>query len=126
MESFNNKIVETLFRTANLLREDSAALGTDAAKLLALATEEASEKEGSEYPALNVKVLARAPAALRRRALRQWLLTGRGDLRRIEHVHLMGIERLLEGEKGGRVAELPNGMKVRRRQGRLELIGKRS
>ncbi|HZE71368.1 MAG TPA: tRNA lysidine(34) synthetase TilS [Pyrinomonadaceae bacterium] len=126
MKSFNNKIVETLFRTATLLREDSASLASEAAQLLMLATDEPRQKEETGYPALNVDMLARAPAALRRRALRQWLLAGRGDLRRIEHVHLLGVERLLEGQKGGRVAELPNGMKVRRRQGRLELIGKKS
>jgi tRNA(Ile)-lysidine synthase len=118
--------VETLFRTASLLREDSASLAGEAAQLLMLATDEPREKEETGHPALNVDMLARAPAALRRRALRQWLLAGRGDLRRIEHVHLLGVERLLEGQKGGRVAELPNGMKVRRRQGRLELIGKKS
>jgi hypothetical protein len=62
---------------------------------------------------------------LRRRALRQWLAEGRGHLQRVEHVHLVGVERLLEGNRGGRVAELPNGTRVRRRHGRLELIVKK-
>lgn len=125
MKSFNNKIVETLLRTASLLREDNATLVSDAAELLLRATEK-SEKPPTEYPVLSVQVLARAPSALRRRALRQWLSAAQGNLKRIEHVHLVSIERLLEGEKGGRVAELPNGFKVRRRRGRLELIGKKS
>ena len=121
MESFNSKIVDTLFRTASLLREDSNALAQDAAKLLQAATDEAVENQ-PDFPVLRVDVLAAAPAALRRRALRQWLLAERGNLKRIEHVHLLAVERLLEGQKGGRIAELPGGMKVRRRQGRLELI----
>jgi hypothetical protein len=40
-------------------------------------------------------------------------------------VHLVAVEKLLEGERGGRVAELPGGMKVTRKQGILELSGKK-
>jgi tRNA(Ile)-lysidine synthase len=125
MQSLNNRIIETLSRTASLLREDSESLGTDAARLLELASIKASEKSRTESQALDVKVLAEAPPALRRRALRQWLSNGRGDLLRIERVHLLSIERLLEGSKGGRVAELPNGTRVRRVKGRLELTVKK-
>jgi len=35
-------------------------------------------------------------------------------------VHLLAVERLLEGNSGGKVAELPNGGRVRRRRNRLE------
>jgi tRNA(Ile)-lysidine synthase len=125
MQSFNNRIVETLSRTASLLREDSESLGGDAGKLLEQASRKSKEKGKTDYPALDVNVLAQAPPALRRRALRQWLSDGRGDLRRIERVHLLGVERLLEGSKGGRVAELPNGTRVRRIKGWLELIVKK-
>ena len=45
----------------------------------------------------------------------------RGGTRRLEMVHLLAVEALLEGNRGGRIAELPNGGKVRRRQGWLEL-----
>ncbi|HLE61942.1 MAG TPA: tRNA lysidine(34) synthetase TilS, partial [Pyrinomonadaceae bacterium] len=125
MQSFNNRIVETLFRTASLLREDSTTLAGDAAQLLERATERMELKGETNHPTLNVNVLAKAPAALRRRALRQWLSEGRGHLRRVEHVHLVGVERLLEGNRGGRVAELPDGTKVRRSRGHLELIVKK-
>src|SRR4030081_2057630 len=97
MLAINNRIVETLLRTANLLKEDSASLAMDAAKLLSLATERTEEKRRSDHPVLKVGVLAAAPSAVRRRALRQWLSDGRGDLKRVEHVHLLGVERLLEG-----------------------------
>jgi hypothetical protein len=36
-------------------------------------------------------------------------------------VHLLAVEALLKGGRGGRIAELPNGGKVRRRQGWLEI-----
>jgi tRNA(Ile)-lysidine synthase len=125
MQSLNNKIVETLSRTASLLREDSESLGHDAAQLLERARRDPSDKGRTEPPALDVNVLAQAPSALRRRALRQWLSNGRGDLLRIERVHLLAVESLLEGNKGGRVAELPNGTRVRRVKGQLELVVKK-
>jgi tRNA(Ile)-lysidine synthase len=125
MESFNNRIVETLFRTASLLREDNTTLALNASELLKAAAEAADSNHETSPPALDVNVLAKAPAALRRRALRQWLAEGRGGLQRVERVHLLGVERLLEGAKGGRIAELPGGATVRRVRGRLELKVKR-
>jgi tRNA(Ile)-lysidine synthase len=146
LETFNPRAVEALARAADLLHEDSAALEALAAELLAeacrrpeaaggqAADEEASavgECEGQEGGAvavtadegaarpLRVEVLARARPALRRRALRLWLARGRGDLRRVTLTHLKAVERLLEGERGGRVAELPGGARVERRRGLL-------
>jgi tRNA(Ile)-lysidine synthase len=125
MKSFNNRIVETLFRTSSLLREDNATLKNDAQELLELATVEKGEKDQTNHTVLNVEILARAPAAVRRRALREWLSQGRGDLRRVERVHLLAVERLIEGNRGGRVAELPDGTRVRRTRGQLELLVKK-
>jgi tRNA(Ile)-lysidine synthase len=81
-----------------------------------------SEGSGDEtkVPVLDVKVLAGAPPALRRRALRKWLADARGSTRRMEMVHLLAVEKLLEGNTGGRVAELPSGGRVRRKRNRLE------
>jgi len=122
MQSFNNRIVDALSRTATLLREDSAVLFSSASDLLRLASENlAPEKSETKPPALNVSLLVSAPPALRRRALRQWISEARGDTRRLEMVHLLAVEALLKGGRGGRIAELPNGGKVRRRQGWLEL-----
>ena len=116
MESFNKKVVEALSRTATLLREDGAVLFSDSGSLLQRASLEAE----TETPALDVKVLSDAPPALRRRALRQWLSEARGSTRRLEMVHLSSVEKLLEGNAGGRVVELPSGGRVRRRRNRLE------
>ena len=119
MQSFNNRVVEALSRTAAQLREDGAVLFNDSGALLRQAVVSTQQDE-TETPALDVKVLANAPPALRRRALREWLSQVRGNTRRIEMVHLLAVEKLLEGNTGGRVVELPRGGRVRRRRDRLE------
>jgi len=81
------------------------------------------ESDETKSPALDVKVLADAPPALRRRALRQWLSQARGGTRRLEMVHLLAVEKLLEGNTGGRVVELPGRGRVRRERNRLEFEG---
>jgi len=78
-----------------------------------------TDKRASATRSLSVDVREKAPASLRTRALRSWIATGRGDLRRLELTHLRGIEHLLEGERGGRRAELPGGSFVERRGRRL-------
>ena len=126
MQSFNNKIVEALARTAALLREDAAALSDEASKLLELAGKGSpNENAEAKVPLLRVDILARAPAAIRGRALRRWLLLARGDLRRLEMVHLLAVERLLEGSRGGRVVELPDGTRVSRKQAWLACQSKK-
>ncbi|HET6979747.1 MAG TPA: tRNA lysidine(34) synthetase TilS [Pyrinomonadaceae bacterium] len=123
MQSFNNRIVEAISRTATQLREDGAVLFNDSDALLrraAVSNEESRGINETKRHALYVKVLANAPAALRRRALRQWLSQARGNARRLEMVHLVAVERLLEGNSGGKVVELPGGGRVRRRRDRLE------
>jgi len=126
MQSFNNRIVEALSRTAAQLREDRAVLSTGSDELLrrASAPAEADEDGETKVLPLDVKLLANEPPALRRRALRQWLSVARGDARRLEMVHLLAVEKLLEGTKGGRIVELPGGGRVRRSRNRLEFESK--
>lgn len=121
MKSFNNRIVETLNRTATLLDEDAKTLAKQASELL----ETAVNGTDKTTQALSVATLANATPALRRRVLREWILRGRGDLRRLEMVHVLAIEQLLNGTQGGRVAELPGGLQVIRRRGVLELSAKK-
>ena len=121
MQEVNKRVVEALSRTASLLREDGAVLLNDADLLLSNAIEGAPLNIETNLPSLSVEVLSDAPPALRRRALRQWISNGRGHSRRLEMVHLLAVERLLEGSKGGRTVELPNGFKVRRKRGWLEI-----
>jgi tRNA(Ile)-lysidine synthase len=125
MKSFNNRVVETLNRTATLLNEDAAALSAEARRLLEFAVNDPQKNDETRLPSLSVNVLLKSPPAVRRRALREWILRSRGDLKRVEMVHLMAVEKLLEGERGGRVAELPGGIEVTRRRGLLELSQKK-
>jgi tRNA(Ile)-lysidine synthase len=127
MASFNNRIVEALSRTATLLSEDTELLTAKAEDLLKAASANSSDSKDrnrTKVPPLNVNALAAAPAAVRRRALRQWILQGQGDLRRLEMVHLAAVDRLIQGSRGGRIVELPNGARVLRKRGWLELNGK--
>lgn len=136
MASFNGRVVEALSRTAELLRDDDAALSLFAETLLeeagagavgALSTGSGAPDSSltSDSAPLRVDVLRDAPKGLRRRALRLWLARGRGDTRRLELVHLRAVESLLEGERGGRVALLPGGATVYRKRGWLYLDAKR-
>ena len=125
MQSFNTRIVEAISRTAAQLREDGAVLFNDSDALLRRAAVSKEESDETKPAMLDVKVLSHAPPALRRRALRQWISEARGSSRRLEMVHLLAVERLLEGNSGGKVAELPNGGRVRRRQDHLEFESER-
>jgi tRNA(Ile)-lysidine synthase len=122
MESFNARVVEAISRSATLLREDSSELHENAAALLKKAVNQNNVGASkTKLPTLDVQVLSAAPSGLRRRALREWIRDARGDARRLEMVHLVAVERLLEGTAGGRVVELPGGARVRRLRGKLEL-----
>ncbi|WP_280266984.1 tRNA lysidine(34) synthetase TilS [Nocardia wallacei] len=66
-EVLGGGVAAALGRTAEQLREDGTVLDTLAEQLLTAA---------SDGPALTIETLATAPAALRRRALRRWLLDG--------------------------------------------------
>ena len=119
MQGFNPKVVQGLTRTAELLREDSLALDAAAARLLELASESLRTPRNGKgsQSTLRMDLLLMAEPALRRRALRQWLGRCRGDLRRLERVHILAVENLLLGEQGGRAIELPGGSKVSRKSG---------
>jgi tRNA(Ile)-lysidine synthase len=124
MESFNPKLVEALARTAEVLREDNNALDFTARRLFeqSVSTNESAGASGKDCVSLRTELLASSPSALRRRTLRQWLRRCRGDLRRIERVHVLAVEGLLIGDRGGRIVELPGGAKVSRRRGLLHFI----
>ena len=114
MRSFNPRITETLARTAELLRDDSRALDSAALRLLELS----ADNKAKRYQ-LRTDLLAEAPPALRRRALRLWLEQRRGDLRRLEMVHVRAVENLVTQNRGGRTIELPGGSTVSRKSGLL-------
>jgi tRNA(Ile)-lysidine synthase len=115
LETFNPRISEALTRTGDLLRADSVALDNAAQRLFELSVVDGSRK-GHQ---LRINLLATAPPALRRRALRLWFERCRGDLRRLELVHIRAVETLLAGNRGGRLIELPGGATVLQEKGML-------
>jgi tRNA(Ile)-lysidine synthase len=129
MQTFNPKLVEGLTRTAELLREDNMALDQGASRLLELSIEADSGSIAGSIDSkktgtlLRLDLLSLAPPALRRRALRLWIGRCRGDLKRLERVHIVALEKLLLGDRGGRVIELPGGARVSRKLGLLQYIG---
>lgn len=118
MQSFNPKLVAGLTRTAELLREDHSALDRGAARLLEL-----SLVPENDVNTLRFDLLVASPPALRRRALRLWIEQCRGDLKRLERVHIAALERLALGDRGGGVIELPGGAQVSRKRGLLQYRG---
>ncbi|HLL13905.1 MAG TPA: tRNA lysidine(34) synthetase TilS [Pyrinomonadaceae bacterium] len=128
LETFNPRAVETLARTAGLLRAEADALEALGGQLLIEAYSDARLKmfekaavgdETEDALPLSVEVLRGASEAVVKYALRGWIAAGRGSLRRIESVHVEAVARLLTDGRGGRVAELPGGGRVERRRGLL-------
>lgn len=115
LETFNPRISEALTRTGDLLRADSAALDNAAQRLFELSLVDGSRK-GHQ---MRIDLLATAAPALRRRALRLWFEKCRGDLRRLELVHIRAVETLVDGNRGGRLIELPGGATVQQKKGML-------
>ena len=52
--------------------------------------------------------------------------SNRGDLRRLELVHVRGVENLVTQNRGGRTIELPGGATVSRKSGLLTFNAKTS
>lgn len=105
LQDFNPKIIETLAKTANLLRDEAEIL-----------KELANKFEKTEMITGELKNLS---APMRRRVLLLWLARMRGDVRRLETVHIEAIEELVLSEKSGRRVELPNKEFVVKTNGRL-------
>ena len=103
-------VIESLARTAALLREDTDALDALAAEAY----------DGCrDDPGLSCAALARLPAALRRRVIRRWLLQAGVRGGSLAYVHLRSVEHLVTGWHGQAGASLPGGMVAVRRGDRL-------
>nr|WP_216217048.1 tRNA lysidine(34) synthetase TilS [Amycolatopsis aidingensis] len=109
-EVLGGGVAAALSRTAAQLREDSAALDRFAEELLERAC------RGAE---LEVAELSPAPAALRRRALRTWLLEA--GARELTDAHLRAVDALIGDWRGQGGVWLPGGIEAGRRHGRLRV-----
>jgi tRNA(Ile)-lysidine synthase len=114
MQAFNPRVTEAIARTGELLKDDNEALNRAAGRLLEL-----SMGESAKPKQMQTDLLAVAPPALRRRALRLWLARCRGHLRRIEFAHIAAVENLVIENRGARTIELPGGATVSRKRGLL-------
>jgi tRNA(Ile)-lysidine synthase len=118
MESFNTRLIDNVARSAEILRQDNLALEGAAARLLELSSTPKESRQNSNH--LRLDLIKLAPVALRRRALRLWLMRHRGSLTRIDLAHIAAIEKLLVSTKSGRIIELPGGATVIRKGGFLQ------
>jgi tRNA(Ile)-lysidine synthase len=114
MKAFNPRVIEAISRTGELLRDDNEALTRAAGRLLEL-----SLGESTKRTQVRTDLLVDAPPALRRRALRLWLESCRGHLRRLEFAHIAAVENLVIENRGARTIELPGGATVTRKRGLL-------
>ncbi|HVK26643.1 MAG TPA: tRNA lysidine(34) synthetase TilS [Actinokineospora sp.] len=107
-EVLNGGVGSALARTAAQLREDLAALDALAADLHAAA---------ADGPDLRVADLTSAPAALRRRVLRTWLI--QAGVEELTDGHLRAADDLIGQWRGQGGVALPGGLVARRAHGRL-------
>lgn len=101
---------EALARTAAQLREDDEALSGWAVRVGA---------EAAAADELRVDVLGAAPAAVRRRVLRDWLVEAGATA--LTDAHLRSVDALVGGWRGQGGPRLPGGLDVVRRDGRLSV-----
>jgi len=105
-------VARALARTAEQLREDLDVLDGQAGGLLAQA------RRGAD---LDVAALGRAPAALRRRVLRRWLLDA--GVAELTDAHLRAADDLIGRWSGQGALRLPGAFELVRAQGRLHVSG---
>lgn len=103
-------VADALARTARQLREDCDALDSIASDVYGRAC---------DGEALRADVLGQAPPAVRRRALRTWLL--RGGVRELTDAHLRSVDDLVGRWRGQGGVFLPGGVEARRTHEKLVL-----
>jgi tRNA(Ile)-lysidine synthase len=106
LQEANPKIIETVCRTAELMRSPWATL---------------PEPDSLEHPTgnLDLKHLRTLPKGDLYPILRDWIRLRRGGLRGIGLKHVDAIAALIHSTKSGRVAEVPGGAVIKH-DGRLE------
>jgi tRNA(Ile)-lysidine synthase len=110
-------VTEALARTAGLARDDADALDLLAAELRDRAS------AAAEAGHLQVAVLAAALPALRRRALRTWVIDSGSPAGEVAAVHVLALDRLVTDWHGQRAVELPGHLAAHRSGGELVLVG---
>ncbi|GAA1200137.1 tRNA lysidine(34) synthetase TilS [Prauserella alba] len=115
-------VAGALARTAAQLREDVDVLDDLGEELLAAARGDAragADEGGDAPPELSVPALETAPAALRRRALRTWLLDA--GVRELTDGHLRSVDALVADWRGQGGVWLPGDFEASRARGKLRV-----
>ena len=105
LAEINPKIIDTLARTAGLMRRCSES--------------GAAEPAGSGDVNLTLKDLKALERPALYAAIRSWLAANRGNLRSLQLNHIEAIEHLIRSPKSGNTVELPGGGRVVKRGGML-------
>lgn len=108
-------IAAALARTAEQARADADALDALAAVELARLT---SDQPAAELP---VEALAGLPPAIGSRLVRSWLLEAGAPATDLGYRHVLAVIELVSSWHGQRWVELPGGVRVTRRDGRLRV-----
>jgi tRNA(Ile)-lysidine synthase len=111
-------VPQALARTAEQLAEDASTLESLATELLSCATGTSAPHDDAGL-ALDVAVLAVAPAAVRRRALRAAAVAAGAPAGSTHRVHVLALDALVVGWHGQGAASLPGGLAGTRVCGRL-------
>lgn len=122
LKDFNPKIIETLARTSELLRESAEHLEIASRQPPPAAACEKSKQrttDDGQRTTLALKDLRGVFPSMRRTLLRDWLKENRGNTRRLELKHIEAVERLALSRKSGKTIELPNGESVLKSSGKL-------
>lgn len=127
LKDFNPNIIETLAKTAELLRDDAAAL--DAARRhtgaknkdlnAEFSAKDRKLKTKDQTENLPLKDIKELFPSMRRIILRDWLKKNRGNLRRLELKHIEAVDKIIFSRKSGRTIELPGGEIVFKKDGNL-------
>jgi tRNA(Ile)-lysidine synthase len=124
-EVLGGGVAQALARTATQLQGDVDLLEVQARALLDSAvtdpagTDPAGDEPALEVTALEVSALAAAPAPLRRRALRRWLLDA--GVPELTDAHLRAADDLVGRWSGQGAVRLPGDVQIYRVRGRLQL-----
>ncbi len=110
-------VAQALARTARQLQEDLDVLDGQALEVLAAALRAPESSPETGAADLDVASLAQAPAALRRRVLRRWLLDA--GVPELTDAHLRAADDLIGRWSGQGALGLPGGIELVRAQGRL-------
>lgn len=109
LEEFNPKIVDVLARTANNLADELEASSSRLQDLL----------KSADFKTLRIEDLKTLSPPLRKLLLRTWIERNLGSLRGIDSVHIEAIENLVTTRKSGRIIQLPKGVRIEKKAGKL-------